>query len=63
MKIHIIRGKALDVTKATNDFIKDKEVIDIKYTTPFDVTGNSVTGFNFNMYDSVLIIYKDKDGE
>lgn len=60
MKVKIIRGK--NIESLVNDFIKDKVVVDIKYSTPFGINGSSISGFDFDIYDSVLIMYKeDKD--
>lgn len=60
VKVKIIRGK--NIESLVNDFIKDKVVVDIKYSTPFGINGNSIIGFDFDIYDSVLIMYKeDKD--
>lgn len=61
VKVKIIRGK--NIESLVNDFIKDKVVVDIKYSTPFGINGSSIYGFDFDIYDSVLIMYKeDKDG-
>ena len=60
VKVKIIRGK--NIESLVNDFIKDKVVVDIKYSTPFGIHGSSISGFDFDIYDSVLIMYKeDKD--
>lgn len=60
VKVKIIRGK--NIESLVNDFIKDKVVVDIKYSTPFGINGSSISGFDFDIYDSVLIMYKeDKD--
>ena len=60
VKVKIIRGK--NIESLVNDFIKDKVIVDIKYSTPFGINGNSIIGFDFDIYDSVLIMYKeDKD--
>ena len=61
VKVKIIRGN--NIESLVNNFIKDKVVVDIKYSTPFGINGNSINGFDFDIYDSVLIMYKeDKDG-
>lgn len=57
VKVKIIRGT--NIESLINDFIKDKVVVDIKYNTPFAVNGSSIIGFDFNIYDSVLIMYKE----
>ena len=60
VKVKIIRGK--NIESLVNNFIKDKVVVDIKYSTPFGINGSSISGFDFDVYDSVLIMYKeDKD--
>lgn len=60
VKVKIIRGK--NIESLVNNFIKDKVVVDIKYNTPFGINGSSISGFDFDIYDSVLIMYKeDKD--
>ena len=60
VKVKIIRGN--NIESLVNNFIKDKVVVDIKYNTPFGINGNSISGFDFDIYDSVLIMYKeDKD--
>lgn len=60
VKVKIIRGK--NIESLVNNFIKDKVVVDIKYSTPFGINGSSISGFDFDIYDSVLIMYKeDKD--
>ena len=60
VKVKIIRGK--NIESLVNDFIKDKLVVNIKYSTPFGINGSSISGFDFDIYDSVLIMYKeDKD--
>ena len=60
VKVKIIRGN--NIESLVNNFIKDKVVVDIKYSTPFGINGSSISGFDFDIYDSVLIMYKeDKD--
>lgn len=49
LKVKVIRG--FDFEHQVNDFIKDKNVIDIKYSTS---TGTS--GYTF---DNALVIYKE----
>lgn len=58
VKVKIIRGK--NIESLVNNFIKDKVVVDIKYSTPFGINGNSISGFDFDIYDSVLIMYKEQ---
>lgn len=58
VKVKIIRGA--NIESLINNFIKDKVVVDIKYNTPFVVGGSSIIGFDFNIYDSVLIMYKER---
>lgn len=58
VKVKIIRGK--NIESLVNDFIKDKVVVDIKYSTPFGINGSSISGFDFDIYDSVLIMYKER---
>lgn len=48
--IHQYRERPLDLS--INDFIKDKEVIDIKY---------SMCAYGGDSFDSALVIYKDSD--
>lgn len=48
--IHQYRDRPLDLS--INDFIKDKEVIDIKY---------SMCAYGGDSFDSALVIYKDSD--
>lgn len=58
VKVKIIRGK--NIESLVNNFIKDKVVVDIKYSTPFGINGNNINGFDFDIYDSVLIMYKEQ---
>jgi hypothetical protein len=59
VKVKIIRGK--NIEDLVNNFIKDKVVVDIKYSTPFGINGsNNYYGFDFDIYDSVLIMYKEQ---
>lgn len=48
--IHQYRDRPLELS--INDFIKDKEVIDIKY---------SMCAYGEDSFDSALVIYKDSD--
>lgn len=58
VKVKIIRGK--NIEGLINNFIKDKVVVDIKYSTPFGINGSNINGFDFDIYDSVLIMYKEQ---
>lgn len=58
VKVKIIRGANIEYL--INNFIKDKVVVDIKYNTPFVVNGSNIKGFDFDIYDSVLIMYKER---
>ena len=50
MKVKIIRGK--NIEGLVNNFIKDKVVVDIKYSTPFGINGsNNYYGFDFDIYE------------
>lgn len=52
MKIKIFTGTNTEaLEKRVNEFLKDKNVIDIKYQSYFD---------NRFIYDSVLVIYKEE---
>ena len=57
VKVKIIRGN--NIESLVNNFIKDKVVVDIKYSTPFGINGNNINGFDFDIYDSVLIMYNE----
>ena len=57
VKVKIIRGK--NIEGLVNNFIKDKVVVDIKYSTPFGINSNNINGFDFDIYDSVLIMYNE----
>lgn len=57
VKVKIIRGK--NIEGLVNNFIKDKVVVDIKYSTPFGINGGGINGFDFDIYDSVLIMYNE----
>ena len=60
MKVRIFRGTGLNVEWAVNRFIKDKEIVDIKYSTPINISGCS-NNLNYDIYDSVLVIYKENE--
>ena len=51
-KTYIIAGSALSVQEAINDFIKDKDVVDIKF--------QSVLLANGLINDRALIIYREE---
>ena len=57
VKVKIIRGN--NIESLVNNFIKDKVVVDIKYSTPFGISGGGINGFDFDIYDSVLIMYNE----
>lgn len=65
-KVYIIcSGDAMDFQNSINEFIKDKDVVDIKYTAVLAPTRYDSSGriSNYNTYDRCLIIYKEKENE
>lgn len=63
VKVAVFRDQWPRLERTVNSFIKDKEVIDIKYATPFNINGNTKAGFNFDIYDSIMIVYKEIEDE
>ena len=57
VKVKIIRGK--NIEGLVNNFIKDKVDVDIKYSTTIGINGGGINGFDFDIYDSVLIMYNE----
>lgn len=55
MKVEIIQeDNCFDLKKAINEFIKNKNVIGIKYST---------TSHGYHIYNSALIMYKENNDE
>lgn len=62
MKVKIFRGDDIDTTeKLINDFIKDKYVVDIRYSSyPVTIKYNANgTPNTTHMFDSVMIMYEE----
>lgn len=62
MKVELISNTNYkDFMSAVNNFIKDKKIIDIKYSAVVITSGNARDGYLQETVDRALILYEEEE--